>query len=386
MKILLITKSFHRWGGLARTSLETAERLAEKGHQVTVLTNEIDRGYSYMNIRIKRIPLLTFPSFTNVKLKNLIEVPQFVFLSTLFVLRNRKHYDVVWNKGNAQCCVQDVVTAESCHRSWIKEKKRAGEKRYRLYPLHGFILQVEKWNYMRGRFKRIAAISELLKRDIMEGYPHLSDGDIEVIHNAVNWSEFRFDEEARRRIRQRYSVPEDHYVLLFMGREFERKGLEYVIKALPHIRNGLVRLLIVGDAARRKYRTLAESAGVADLITWCGSTHTPGIFYSAADFFVFPTRMDAFGLVVLEAMCAGNIVITSRMAGAAELIEDGVNGFILRDRTSFIEIAEIIDRLIAAGDLRAAVRERAMETGRENSWKRIGDAYERLFSSLLPSP
>ncbi len=382
MKILLVTRGFGKSGGISRTSLEAAEQLARRGHFVTVIASQADRGYRFPNIRIVRIRLLKIPFARGTKLKNLVEVPQFVFLSTLRVLMMRKRYDVVWNKGNAQCLLQDVITAESCHHAWIREKEVAGEKKHRWYPLHRFVLWAERRNYGPGRFRRITAISRMLKRDIMESYPFLSPDDIEVIRNGVNFKDFAFDETAGREVRRSHSIPEDHFVLLFVGWEFDRKGLGHVIRALPLIRGGRVRLLVVGASKNRKYESIAEAAGVSNMIAWCGAVEDTRGFYSAADFFVFPTRMDAFGLVVLEAMCAGNIVITSRMAGASELILNGENGFILEDYESAAGIAEAIDRVIADEALRSMISEKAVITAAENDWEKIAGRYERLFESL----
>ncbi|MBU8921821.1 MAG: glycosyltransferase, partial [Bacteroidales bacterium] len=97
MRILMITRVYGRRGGIARTSLETAERLAARGHHITVLTNQVDSDYDFENIDFRRVRLLGLPHSVGIKLKNLIEVPQFVLFSTIAVLFMRRRYDIVWN-------------------------------------------------------------------------------------------------------------------------------------------------------------------------------------------------------------------------------------------------------------------------------------------------
>jgi UDP-glucose:(heptosyl)LPS alpha-1,3-glucosyltransferase len=382
MRILLVTRGFNKRGGVSRTSLEAAERLAKMGHEITVLANRFDPGYSFPNIELRKIGLLRLPSSCNLKLRNLIEIPQFAVITSIFTLFVKRRYDIVWNKGVTQCLVQDVITAESCHRAWIREKKAAGEKRYLLYPLHAFLLAVERWNMRPGRSRKITAISDLLKKDILRNYPAVSGSDIAVIRNGVNTADFAFDAAARSSIRKRWGIAEDDLVILFTGWEFDRKGLEYVIRALPLLERKDVRLMVVGGATRRRYLSIAEESGVSDRILWCGGVEDPAPYYSAADFFVFPTRMDAFGLVVLEAMCAGNIVITSDMAGAAELIEHGRSGFILKDRQSPREIAGIIEMLAGDRSLREKVRSGAMAAAQRSGWDSIAAEYDSLFRAI----
>ena len=403
----MVTRVYGRRGGIARTSLETAEQLAARGHHITVLTNQVDRDYNFNNIDIHRVRLIGLPHSVGIKMKNLVEVPQFVLLSTIAVLLTRRRYDVVWNKGNTQCLVQDVVTSESCHRAWIGERKAAGEKKHFFYPLHHFILAVEKWNYRRAMRRQtrlvaekprqgnlphasgfspcITTISKMVRRDIINSYPFLSEDDIGVIYNGVNRAEFVFDPDARKAVRKRHGIAPDGFTALFVGWEFERKGLEYIIGALPLIGAGRIKLLVVGGDSPARYRKIVEKSGVEDDVIFCGSVDDVAAYYSAADVFILPTRMDAFGLVVLEAMSAGRAVIISSTAGAAELIEHGANGFILEERTSSREIAGIAKNLIDDPGLKETVGEAAAETAAGYDWDAIGAEYERFLKNSIQS-
>jgi UDP-glucose:(heptosyl)LPS alpha-1,3-glucosyltransferase len=82
-------------------------------------------------------------------------------------------------------------------------------------------------------------------------------------------------------------------------------------------------------------------------MTWTGPRADVERLYAAADLVALPARYEPFGNVHLEALASGRPVLTSSRAGGAELIEDGVNGWVAREVTA-VAIAEGLDRLRAA--------------------------------------
>lgn len=122
--------------------------------------------------------------------------------------------------------------------------------------------------------------------------------------------------------------------ILYVGSMVKRKGLDLLIKALPFI-NEDISLHIVGNGTQKErnyLQELAEGKKVTSCITWCGFKEGEDLIkeYSEASVFVLPTREDCFGLVLLEAMCAKMPIVTSKFAdGAYDIVQDGVNGYIV---------------------------------------------------------
>lgn len=119
--------------------------------------------------------------------------------------------------------------------------------------------------------------------------------------------------------------------LLYVGSMVKRKGLDLLIQAMPFI-NEHVSLRIVGNGTeeeQHQLQQLAESEGVSSRIQFCGYRSGEALQkeYEKAQVFVFPTREDCFGLVLLEAAVNGLPIVSSIYAdGAYDIIVPGVNG------------------------------------------------------------
>src|SRR5439155_11819424 len=122
-------------------------------------------------------------------------------------------------------------------------------------------------------------------------------------------------------------VPDDRFLALYVGDL--KKGAAAAIRAVAKTPG--TTLLLLSGADTTPFRAVAEAERVTDRVIFHGHSRQVERFFAAADAFVFPTVYDPFGLVICEAMAAGLAVVTSRAAGAAEIITDGTDG-LLTDR------------------------------------------------------
>lgn len=276
-------------------------------------------------------------------------------------------FDIVHNQGGCAAREQDIITAHSCHAAWWDMKLREGETlRALANPFHHAVLRVERRNYTPGRFRRAIAVSPSVARELSEFYgvdPEL----VRVIPNAVDLDRFTPAADARReRIRSHHQLGGGDFVLLFVGKEFRRKGLRSIIDALPALPD-TVKLLVVGGDDPAPFRRHAVSLGVGSRVVFAGHAARVEDYYQAGDAFVFPTMYEAFGLVMLEAAACGLPVFATRLGVAEELISEGVNGgFIERDGAS---IARAVHPLVSAPELRRRMGVEAERAARQyTSW------------------
>jgi UDP-glucose:(heptosyl)LPS alpha-1,3-glucosyltransferase len=168
---------------------------------------------------------------------------------------------------------------------------------------------------------------------------------------------------------------------------FEVKGLNTIIAALAKARvvrpDANIRLLVVGRGDEGKYRKFAQSLGIDESVTFAG-TQTDGLerYYRAADIFIMLSRFDTFGMVVLEAMAAGMPVIVSSNVGAKDIVEDGINGYILSDCDDADNAAQRIIQLLDAGR-RNAMGAAAQLKAAEQGWDRLAAKMDKIYKHKL---
>lgn len=154
---------------------------------------------------------------------------------------------------------------------------------------------------------------------------------------------------------------------LFLGRIIESKGVGLLLESYSQIAktsNSQFKLIIGGDGDKLVYFTdLAKELNISDQITWMGwiPENEVNNFLSLGDIFVFPTYEDVWGVVLLEALSMGKIVICSTQAGSSELIIDGVNGFLFdpKDENSLLIVMK---RVVSMGEELIEIRKNAIET------------------------
>lgn len=121
--------------------------------------------------------------------------------------------------------------------------------------------------------------------------------------------------------------------MLYVGSMIPRKGLDLLVDALAYVGCDF-ELRIVGNGTSEqiaKLKATAEKHGILDKLVFCGFLQGDALTeeYRKAQVFVLPTREDCFGLVLLEAMCAGVPIVASKYAdGAYDIVEEGRNGYI----------------------------------------------------------
>lgn len=132
----------------------------------------------------------------------------------------------------------------------------------------------------------------------------------------------------------KHSCRSTEELILFVGGNMQRKGLQNLIKAAPLVvkRRPRVKFYIVGrDKNRPKMLQLCRELGVDAHFTFLGWLPNEQVrnLYLEASVFVMPSLSEAFGVALLEAMASGVPVVATRVGGIPELVEHGVNGLLV---------------------------------------------------------
>ena len=318
MKIAITRKKYTFHGGSEGFSQTLIRKLAQEGHEVHIFAIMWDASEPLKNINFHKVPAITFNSFFR----------DLTFTISACLILKHKHFDII--QSHDKTLFQDIYRAgDGCHIEWLRQRwKRTGllgRLSIILNPYHWLVLTMERMIFKGHRFKKIIAISELVKRNILEHY-HLDERDIEVIYNGVDLERFNpaNSKQYKDEIMRKHSIDGNDFVVLFVGSGFERKGVEYLLRASELV-SGQITVLIVGKGSEEKMRRYIKKQRVI----FCGPQREIHKYYAASDIFVFPTIYEPFGNVHLEALASGLPVITTRLSGASEIIQEGVQGFII---------------------------------------------------------
>ena len=157
------------------------------------------------------------------------------------------------------------------------------------------------------------------------------------------------------------------------------KGLERVIRLLPHFKN--LSVLVVSRSNMDFYRSLAKTLDIEKQVIFVGFLGNPEVAYKAADMFVYPSPYDPFGMVVTEAMSSELAVVVSRHIGAAELIQHGTSG-LLCDHDSQDSILESVSTLLKNDGTRLTLGKAARRSIAEVSWDHCAEKTFEVYRSV----
>jgi len=173
-----------------------------------------------------------------------------------------------------------------------------------------------------------------------------------VIHNGVNVERFSPGPPSLE-FRKQSGAQEGELLVGAIGTFVRGKGFEYLIKAAALVRKKMpsVKFVIVGielvgkDPYRHYLETLSGKSAVDDILKFMGRREDIPIVLSSLDTVVFPSLIDPFGRVIIEAMACAKPVVAFSSGGAPEIIEDAKTGFLVRPR-DYRQLAQKIEILL----------------------------------------
>jgi len=377
MKIALIRKEYTlSWGGAESHVVHLSRQLVDMGHQVHVFANRWEPPYD-PRIIFHQIPILTFCS----PVKNL------TFALNTKRLLKKENFDIV--NGFSQVYPQDIYRmGDGLHLHFLKSQSPYALLRYLKYlnPRHLSILLIEKQIFKPHNYHQIIANSEMCKH-LAINYYQVPEDRIEVIYNGVDLERFnpRVREIYRLSVRRELHISDQATVILFVSRNYKRKGLRYLIESLSLLgkKAHTIKVVVVGRGNPKPYQHIAAKCGLSGNLIFVGEERLLEKYYGASDLLVLPTLYDPFSNVCLEALACGLPVITTRNNGAAEIIKQGKNGYIIEDARDIEEIAQRISLLLSK-DKREEMRNHAAISAKkypiaENAIKTLA-LYEKVFT------
>ncbi len=281
-------------GGMERVLSELIEGLHALGHRITVIARTFD---------VPPLPGVTFHRVRGPRRPALLAYPWFLLAGSFAVWRFRR--GVVQATGAIVANRVDVISVHYCHQVGPANPSRSNWR----YRAHSRLLTILNRTSERICFRAyptttFVCVSEGVADEVRTHYPELGER-VMRIHNGVDPRAFapgKRGEDAAA-MRERLKISHERLIALFVGSEWDGKGLAELLRALALADRW--ELLIAGRGDLERFQTLARSLGVADRVHWLGVARDVQLLYELADTFVLPSGYETFSLVTFEAPGSG---------------------------------------------------------------------------------
>jgi UDP-glucose:(heptosyl)LPS alpha-1,3-glucosyltransferase len=382
LRLAVVSPFVDRRHGTERALAELLERLAREEHCEIHLYAEHVENLALDKAGVARAQesgTIIWHNIPSIPGPHLLQFLAWLFLNSICRRWDRwvhgLRFDLVVSPG-INCLDADVVIVHALfHR--LQEIAREGDldtarpgflRRFHRRAYYALLAGFERRIYADPRVS-LAAVSRRTAT-LLADYFHRQD--VRVIPNGVDAAQFSPSARIARRpeARLRRNFLKSDFVLLLIGNDWRVKGLETVLRAIGALRELPVHVIVAGDDSPGSFREMAKSLGILERCHFEPSREDVLDFYAAADVYVSPSREDSFGLPVAEAMACGLPVITSPHAGVADLIRDGMDGFILRQFDDSQGLARMLQRLHGDEVLRANIGDAAAKSALQWTWDR----------------
>jgi glycosyltransferase involved in cell wall biosynthesis len=319
MRVAIITETFlPKVDGIVKVTCLLLDHLAKRGIDAMVIAPSYGAYENYNDIPVKSLPSLSFPLYPEARLG----------FTTLSLYRDLSAFNpdvahlfhpmMTGIPTMAMLKWMDVPTVTSFHLDYARIANQFKVGSIDLGFTRPVIDEITKTVFNWSDYS--LAPSKLIQRQMRE----LGIKNVGLWRRGVDADTFnpRYYSDAMRHEISDGNI--DDTLLIYVGRLSDEKQIEHLRPVLERVPN--TRLVIVGDGPSRPYLE-KHFAGLP--VKFMGYMRGQQLFeaYASADIFVFPSRLETFGLVVVEAMAASLPVVASRVGGVMDVVVEGVNGY-----------------------------------------------------------
>jgi UDP-glucose:(heptosyl)LPS alpha-1,3-glucosyltransferase len=385
LKVALVYESFGLASSLERQRVVLARGLVARGLDVHIYAN-VNEGTA--DVPGTTLHDVVRPVPPHGRFRHPWHYAQFAARATRMLREDRRKYDIIDVAGTT-AWEHDVIRVHAVEAAEQRRWPMRGGRGYSLanaralafpvlWPKVAVARLIERLQYRPDRFKLALAVTEEVAQDLREVH-RVPDERIEVIPSAIAIDASHDAPSIRRAL----ALGPDETLILFVGHDFARKGLDDAIEAVAAL-DEPVHLAVVGAGDPRPYERLADARGQSDRVHFLGAIDRPETAFREADLFLLPTREDVWGTVVIEAMAAGVPVVTTAVAGASAAVRSAHAGIVVDD-VSVESLRAAVAQLLADPRRRQEMGEHGRAAAAKFHPSRVVEqvlaAYERVCAS-----
>ncbi len=374
MKIAQLSPYFYpHLGGVESHVLELSKKLIDRGHEVFVVTTRLEdtkKEEKIEGVPVKRVKPITILFSTPI-------VPKVnkVLLQYDFDILHAHVPPPLMAFSGARASVKKDVPFVLTYHCDMEIPNMLGPFIVALYEQTLGTYTVSKADKIVTTTTTYGATSKAV---------WYREGD--VIPNAVDADRFHPSNEGKS-VRKELGIG-DKKMVMYVGRIVYHKGLEYFVRSAKYLDRDDIQYVLVGTGDfRPELEKIIKKEGLEDKVMFAGRVSNEKLpnFYAAADVFVLPSvsRLEAFGIVALEAMASEVPVVVSDIPGVREVIVEGDHGLLAEPMNSK-NIAGKIRILLNNPDLAERMgKEGRKRVERKFTWEKVAMDIEKVYRSLL---
>ncbi len=375
----------HRYqGGIQTHTSELAEHLAQRGHDIYVLTaGSIRKGVQYYEmkgftvIEVPYIPMRRFPF-----LPILLEELSFNLSAWLWLKKNQFKYDIVHLQGRSGflfpkrhnetpvfTTFHGLIHLENKFSKQILNLDRRIHQRFASY-------------FEKNAFKNsdaVISVSHEMQRELNQLNMPIEEQPRIIIPNGVAVK--------KSHIETNTDIKSDNNTIIFVGRLDRIKGIFQLVKAMKIVDKD-IKLVMIGDGLNgTELKELILTEGVSDRVQLVGSQSNDNVINWIKQGFalVLPSFHETQGIVLLEANTCGKAVAASNVGGVPEVVTHGFNG-LLFNPYNIQEIANAINELYRNPEMTKKMGENGRKLVAEKfNWSKIAADTEGVYEQVLAS-
>jgi len=359
-------------GGSGVIATELGKMLAERGHEIHFITSSVP-------FRLNKIYPTVF--FHEVEVNN-YSVFQY---SPYDIALASKMADVIKDEELDVLHVHYAIPHAVCA---VLAREMSGRDIGIVTTLHGTDISVlgqdstlsQAIKYGIDKSDIVTTVSHALKEQTYELIDTVKP--IETIYNFVDEREY-FPRNSGN-LKEQFGIQEDEKVIIHVSNFRKIKNLPHIIDAFMKIRaNMKAKLLLVGDGPE-KHRVMdqVKESPYMKVVLFLGKQENLAELYAISDLKLLLSQQESFGLVLLEAMACGVPCIGTNVGGIPEVIEHGVDGFIV-ELGDTEAVAEYAVHLLQDEEKLLRFREAAIcAVSDKFHSSKIVEQYEKLYEKV----
>ena len=313
MKLVIALYKYFSWGGLQKDTLRFAQEAARRGYQVTILVTEWLGDQPSERIHVEVVPIRAGTNHG--------AMDKFARLFQEYCYRHSFDVSLAMNRIPG---ADFYFVADSCMANWMPKKHSS--LALRLLPRYRTYLRHERSICAPLGPTRLLYIAPPQKADFMAAYGLPEERFVYLPPGMDPRCRRPADaDQVRGRKRGELGLAEDALVLIEVGTNLWRKGVDRVmaaITALPAELRSRVRFVLAGADDPERVRNMAQAQGVEDAVVFLGPRQDVPELLLAADVMVHPAREEGTGTVLIEGLAAGLPVMCTAACGFSSFVHD----------------------------------------------------------------